>query len=240
MTTKMAEEKVPPKEVVIPAAEAEVPADLQQKANAMADELVAMLIKQTEDYDKRLSTMEATAQPEIMDPILRGGYQYWNCLTAGPYELRRFPPRPYRAHKVIAAGEYYMFVGLIWVNPRHGPGGSLPGTIVLGGREYTARFESINLSDVTDGPDRAFTYTFASPAPVVSRIVWVTRAPDPGPAPHLYEVNLTCDLTLSGQPFAGFATWHWDPDYEPPFMMLPPVPPHLQFERPARFLIYRR
>lgn len=240
MVTAISEEKALPQErVVVKAPEIKVPADTQEKAQHLIDNYVAFLTERTEAYMHRM----AEAKPEAADPTLIGGYQYWNCLTAGPYQ---FPPilGDYRPSKVVAAGEWTLMLGVIWINPVHGPGGSLPGTIALGDRGYRVRFEAMNLSTVTDGPDSPlgppFTGTFASPAPVVSVFPWWHLWADPGPNPNLYEVNFTADITTGGQPFAAFSTWHFDPDTEPPFMMVPPRGPHWQFEIPARFLVYRK
>jgi hypothetical protein len=142
-------------------------------------------------------------------------------------------------NKIVSAGDACLMLGLIWINPALGPGGSLPGTTVLGGRPFRARFEGINLTTVANGPDATFTGTFSSPAPTVTPFVFWMPTPDPGVNPALYEVNLTADVTLGGQPFAAFSTWHYDLDLEPPFLGRPVAGPHWQFERPARFLIYR-
>lgn len=230
MTTMTAEEtRAAQAEVVISAEE------IDQKLKAVGDSLVAKLEKYTEDYGKRLEAQAAL--PELATPNLPGGYQYWNVLTAGPYQF--FANPPYRPGKIIAAGRPAYMIGLIWVNPLNGPGASLPGTIVLGGRPYTMRFESINLTDVVNGPTGVFPGVFGSPANVVTPIYWQIPTPDPGASPNLYEVNMTIDVTLGGQPFAAFSTWHWDPDFEPPFLGRPPMPNHWQFERPARYMIFR-
>lgn len=229
-------------EVVIEAPETEASAEILQKADVFIDRMVKKIEEQTEAYAMRVSVEIEAGRPESGAPMLPGGYQYWNCLTIGPIQFFRNPP--YRPGKIVAAGEACLMLGLIWVNPALGPGASLPGTTVLGGRPFRARFEGINLTTVANGPDRTFTGTFSSPAPVVTRLRWFMPTPDPGVNPALYEVNLTADVTLGGQPFAAFSTWHYDPDYEPEFLRYTPwdrptVSAHWQFERPARFLIYR-
>jgi len=232
--TQTSEEVGYQEDVVVKAPEAEVPEEILAKAEPVVDNYLAFLMERTEAYKFRM----AEAEPEAGEPTLQGGYQYWNCLTRGPYQF--FWDPPYRPSKIIAAGEWALMVGVVWINPANGPGGSLPGTTVLGDRSYRVRFETINLSDVSNGPDRLFRGRFASPAPVVIPFRWWFRPRDPGPDPNLYEVNLTADITQLGQPFAAFSTWHFDPDREPPFLGLPPVGPHWQHETPARFLVYRR
>jgi hypothetical protein len=131
-------------------------------------------------------------------------------------------------------------LGVVWINPLNGPGGSLPGTIVLGARHYRVRFETVNVSNVTDGPDAMFAGVFSSPAPIVSVYPFWFVPADPGPNPRLYETTLTCDIVEGGQPMAAFSTWHVDLDSEPPFLGLPGVPPGLQYDIPARYLVYRK
>jgi hypothetical protein len=144
-------------------------------------------------------------------------------------------------------------MGAIWMNPApinwFPPGPSA--AAVMGAFNLTIRFETINLTNVTDGPD---------PAPVVMAPLgawpigppWlklffvpigggVFPAPPQG-QPHLYEMNVTADV--SGpvpQDFAGYATWVFDPDLEPaiwPPFIQPPVFPRWQYDIPMRFLVY--
>ncbi len=239
MATRVAEKVAPVEELVVRAkpVEVEVPAEIQEKAQRFIDNYMAMLTERTEAYVQRM----AEARPEAGAPQLPGGYQYWNLLTAGPLQFIGYPP--YLPNKIIRAGEWTLMLGVMWINPANGPGGSLPGTIVLGDRDYRVRFEAMNLSTVTDGPDSPvvppFVGTLASPAPVISYFPWWFVPADPGPNPNLFEVTLTADITTMAQPFAAFSTWHYDFDLEPPFLGLPPAGPHWQFEIPARFLVYR-
>jgi hypothetical protein len=234
MATRTAENvRSPQKEVVIKAPETGVSAEATENAQIFVDHMVRRLEMQTQDYVRR-----SAAEIEAGGPQLVGGYQYWNCLTIGPVQFISNPP--FLPSKIVAAGEPALMVGLVWVNPALGPGGSLPGTTVLGGRSYRIRFESINLSTVANGPDATFTGMFNSPASVVTAFTWWMPTPDPGVNPALYEVNLTADISLGGQPFAAFSTWHYDLDLEPPFLGLPGMGPQIEHERPARFLIYHQ
>lgn len=176
--------------------------------------------------------------PQAGGPITYTGYQYWNCLLAGPYQIVGDPP--FRPGNIITAGEPALFIALIWVNPLLSPGGGLAGTTVLGGREYRACFETVDITDVQNGPDWSLTQTFGSPANVVTTIPWFFRAPDPGPSkPKIYETHFAVDVTLPGQPFAAMATWHYDPNSDPGFMMVPSVGPQWQHDVPARYLVHR-
>ena len=128
----------------------------------------------------------------------------------------------------------------MFVNPANSDGGGLPGTVVLGSRPYSARFETVNLSTVTDGPDFPQPPgVFGGPAAVWTPFYQWFLPADPGPQPQLYENNFTIDITNAGQPFAAFATWHIEEYTDPPFFG-PPSPPVYQwsYRQPARYLVY--
>ena len=161
-----------------------------------------------------------------------------NCLTAGPIQF--FGNPPYRPSKIIAAGEATLMFGVVWINPANGPGGSWPGTVVLGGRNYRVRFESINLSHVTNEPVWGRSGAFGNPANQIYIFPWWRTWPDPGVTPNLYETTFTVDIVETGQPMAAFSTWHLDLDREPGFLGRPPVDPQWQYDIPARFLVYRK
>jgi len=222
-----------------PAPEAELPEDIQTKSEQFVANYVAMLTERTQAFPLRMDAYRREkAKVEVGGPVLASGYQYWNCLTVGPIQFYGNPP--YQPSKIIAAGEWALMLGVVWINPANSDGGGLPGTIVLGGRNYRVRFETINLTDVTNGPDHLFASAFDNPAETVNVFRWWFQPADPGPDPALYETTLTADIVEMGQPLAAFSTWHYDIDSEPPFMALPPKPAHWQYEIPARFLVYRR
>ncbi len=242
MATKIHDEvRAPQAEVVISAPEIKIPDEVQQRAQALMDRLTTRLQQYTDDYVKRMTAEldKAQAQPQIGTTI--SGFPYWNCLTYGPYTYDQFTflPSQYMPNKVVAAGDFCLLGALIWINPV-APPFSPPPTIQLGGRSYNVRFEAINLSTVSDGPDGTFPGTFAPVAPVITPMYWWFPTNDPGVNPNLYEVNVTVDLTLSGQPFAAFSTWHFDPDTEPSFLGLPPTMPQWTYERPPRFMVYHK
>ena len=220
--------------------EAGIAPEVEDKAQTFIDNYIAYLKEHTDDYILKLETYrQAQAKPktESGKPTLASGYQYWNCLTVGPIQF--FGNPPYRPGKIIAAGEWALMLGVVWINPANSDGGGLPGTVVLGGRDYRVRFETLNLTDVADGPDMTFTGTFANPAVVVNVFPWWLNLPDPGPNPAMYETILTADIVQMGQPLAAFSSWHIDLDYDPPFLDVPAKGPHQQFEIPARFMAYR-
>jgi len=217
----------------------EVPTDVLDRVRNFVEGYTTSLEAKTEAFARSVEAAKAGPKTEAADPVLPGGYQYWNILSLGPFQAFG-PVGPYRPSKIIAAGELAWMSAVVWINPLAGPGGSLPGTTVLGSRPWRLRFETINLSTVTNGPDATFIGTFSGPAPIVSVFTWFFIPGDPGINPNLYETNVTIDITNPAQPFAGFATWHFDPDIEPGFLGIPTVGPRLQHDIPARYLVYKK
>lgn len=214
--------------------------ETRERAQAFTDEYTARLDEWTEAHVHRMAErqMRAGVDLEAGEPTLPGGYQYWNVFTVGPVQF--FGNPPYRPGKIIAAGQLAFMLGIIWINPANSPGGGIPATVALGSRDWEAYFETVNLTDVTNGPDFPASGTFAGPAPVVTVVPWFFFAPDPGPRPKIYETHFAVDIRQPGQPFAALSTWHFDIDAEPPFLGVPGVPPQFQHDVPARYLVYRQ
>lgn len=205
-----------------------------EKAQQFMNLYYHYLKERTDAYVHRMTELK----PEAGEPVTFLGYQYWNVLTVGPIQF--FTDPPWRPSKIIAAGELTLLLGVIWINPGPDPGGGVPGTVVLGGRGYRVRMETVNLSTVQDGPDANFVGNFAAVPPVINFFPWFFVPPDPGVNPRLFETTLTADVTDVAQPFAAFSTWHWDLDFDPPFLGRPPRGPEWQYDIPARYLVYRR
>jgi hypothetical protein len=221
----------------------DIPIAVKEKAEAFITRYVNDLMQKTEVYQEKLPAYKKEVEAlngqvgfKYGTPVLPSGYQYWNCLTVGPIQFSG--AAPYRPHKIIRAGQLAMMLGIIWVNPMNSDGGGLPGTVVLGDRHYRFAFETMNLSDVTNGPDMIGTLKFGSPAQVVNVVPWFFIPTLKDKRPILYETNFTVDIVEMGQPLAAFSSWHYDIDYEPPFMFLPPMPPHLHHNLPARYMVY--
>jgi len=231
--TRTAEGTTYQEEVVVKAPAMAVSAEIEEKVHLFIDNYVAYLKERTAAYKHRL----LEAKPEAATPVLAGGYQYWNCLTVGPIQFYGDPP--YRPSKIIAAGRDTLMLGVIWINPINGPGGSLPGTVVLAGRTCRVRFESINLSHVLNEPMWGDTRVFDNPAQTIYVFPWVRNWPDPGVTPNLYETTFTADVVETGQHMAAFSTWHLDLDTDRGFLGRPTVGPQGQYDIPARFLVYR-
>ncbi len=215
----------------------DVPAEIEEKAEVFIGKFHNFLKEGTERYLKRLEEKLTQPIPKASGPMLGSGYQYWNALTIGPIQFYGDPP--YRPSKIIRAGELALMLGVVWVNPANSDGGGLPGTLVLSERGYRVRFETINLTNVTDGPDATFVGKFPAPAPVINIFRWYFRPTDPGLNPNLFETTLTADITNLFQPLAAFSTWHYDVDREPSFLWVPEVRPEWQHDIPAKFMVYR-
>jgi hypothetical protein len=167
-----------------------------------------------------------------------GSYVGLDILAYSP--IQSIGPPPYQPHKIIAGGEQATIWAALFVNPAVDipQGFAVPATVQLGGRGFRVRCEQIDLSNLTGGPDFTFQGTFSSPAPSLTWIPFTFTAPDPGANPRLMEANITVDVTDMAQPWAAFATWHFDIDSEPPVQWVPGTPPELQHDIPMRYLIY--
>lgn len=214
----------------------EAPEEIQEEAREFMDNYSEYLLSRTELYMERLAAQRGP-RIEIGEPTLPSGYVYWDLVTISPIQFIGSPP--FLPNKIIAAGELALLLAVLFINPAPANGGP-SATTVLGGRSFRIRFELIDLTNVTNGPDFTFTGLFPPIAPVISFFPVFFFPPDPGLNPQLLEVNVTADITNFGQPFAAFATHHLDIDSEPPFLIVPPVPPELQHDIPLRCMVYKK
>lgn len=249
------------------AAEAEAPvAEVEAELQEIMASYQKTLGQATEVYKAQVAELEASAlkaakeaSPLIAGPVSRFfgiSYPWWNLLVLGPFQ-RVAPLGPFSPSKIIRHGEPAYMIAALWRNPRPMPGGpNLSAAQIMAPFSYRIRGEMMNLSSVTDGPDfRPINGTFG---PGFTNIHTVRIPALPAPAdgrPNLYEVNFTVDLLgpASGlPPFAGYATWVYDPDVEPPFLLprvvlpdgrvitvrVPGTSGGLEHDTPARFLVY--
>jgi hypothetical protein len=245
---------------------------LDPPIQAVIDECKMKLEKATEKYQKQLVQLETIAKqaaegkngaaPLAAEPISQFfgiTYQWWNLLMLGPFQFVA-PGGPFRPSKIIRHGDFAFMLAALWRNPVPMPGGANPSAAqIMAPFQYQIRGEVINLSTVTNGPDflpvgGAFGGGFINihfmPIPVLPPGL----APVEG-NPVLCEANFTVDILGVGPglpPFAGFSTWLYDPDREPPFVIpqifipgigvipvpMPGVAPGLQHDTPARYLVY--
>jgi hypothetical protein len=253
------------------AAETFGPDEVKEQAAAIAEAWKVKLSEQTLQYTKAALALARKSraphteeEPELAEPWawVGGGlppYPWWNVLLGGPYQPGispgpfAGPPGPYAPHKIIAANEWAFMITAVWRNPAGINWNPMnpSSAIMMGALNLNLWFETINLTNCVNGPDFGpFVY-----APLGGGFINVgfvlfppgAFAAPPNGKPALYELNMTADVAgpIAGLPFAGFATWVYDPDLEPaiwppPFFIPPgfPAMPHWQFERPARFMVY--
>jgi hypothetical protein len=216
------------------------------EAQAWMERQDARLKRRVEEYVARLDTTrngqatEAEAAVAEAGEVTVGPYVGLDVLAYSPIQSIGTPP--YAPHKIIRGGEQAVIWALVFVNPAADiPNGfAVPATVQLSGRGFRVRFDQIDLTNVSNGPDFTFTGTFPSPAPALTWIPFPFTAPDPGLNPRLMEANIAVDITDMAQPWAAFATWHFDIESDPGFLgFIPSVPPQLQHDIPMRYLIYR-
>jgi hypothetical protein len=218
--------------------------DVPPEAQAWMERQDARLTRRVEGYVERLEATgngraeEREAGTAEAGEVTVGTYVGLDVLAYSPIQSIATPP--YEPHKIIRGGEQAVIWALVFVNPAVDiPNGfAIPATVQLGGRGFRVRCEHIDLTNVSNGPDFTFTGTFGSPAPSLLWFPFVFTAPDPGVNPRLMEANITVDITDMAQPWAAFATWHFDIESDPGFLGIPSAPSQLQHDIPMRYLVY--
>lgn len=246
------------------AAEAYAPNEVEKHAQAILDAWVAQLKEKTRVYARQVMMQAAQVHPggEGAETAFYSGpiaapYSWFDLVMAGPFQVVAGPDGPFQPNKVIRVDEWSFMLGALWRNPLpvlFDP--TSPSAAALtAAYDFKVWFEAINLTTVEDGPDFEPFLPLPSPiggGPVDGFFALIPPDTFPAPAsgkPHLYEINLTADVTgpgavTAGLPFSGFATWIWDPDLELGFSPLPwftPRPeqgPHWHYDVPARFLVH--
>lgn len=221
----------PPNVIIFPAS---MPSETRQKA--------ASFIKTAADRLSEQSVAYTKAASERRD-LYKHAYPYIELLALGPVQFVKpdsepaperlqagaaaepeNDPFPYRPSTSLRPGEWTMVCCLEWNNPTTGPGGSLPGTVVLGNRPWRIQFEAINRTQMTAGGKKIVSGVFARVAPDVIVRAWFFKAPDPGDTPALYEANVTFTVGIGERQLTRFAAWQPDPSAEAPFLNLSKVP----------------
>jgi len=242
------------------AADVYAPDEVEKHAQAIADAWEARLREQTKVYTRRVRALAREAGPEATGPISQfqsGEYLWWNLLLAGPYQ-RTDPDGPYQPAKIIRHGEWAFMLVALWRNTEPLGIAGPPASQVMAPYEYEVWLETTNITDCANGPDYGpITGTFGGGN---TNVFWVRLRPSDFPEPSqgkptLYEMNMVVDIKGPGPglpPFAGYATWVYDPDSELPFgpvrvwipgvgwvlMNIPGRSARLQHDIPARFLVY--
>ncbi|HWQ13536.1 MAG TPA: hypothetical protein VNL77_12085 [Roseiflexaceae bacterium] len=248
MTTKAMEEVVIRAGRPAPAPAVAVPEHITQEAQQLCSSYEAKLRAYSDRYvaeamkrARRKDAAKLEAEPVV--PVAPP-YPWWNLVLIGPVELGLGTFQP---NRIIRTTSFTLFGAAIWLNPAPIAwiGGNPSAATVMSAFNFQVQLETINLTTVADGPD----LTAPPLGPGLPPLVVVPLIAPPGlfPAPasgkpHLYEGNLTADVTgpVPGLPFAGYSTWVLDLDTAPPFppFGLPPVPAGFQSDIPARFMVY--
>lgn len=211
------------------------PADLAEHVETWIENLKGVVAERTEaNMQRALAQQMGGPQPQLGGPITGVAYEYWDIRATSPQQFIT-PPFNFRPHKIIGAGEFALLSAVLFINPLS-PNGNPSATQYLGGRGFRVRFEQMNLTNVSDGPDFTFVGNFPSPAPVITTFSVGIIAPNPGLNPALMELNVTADITDPAQPFAAFGTQWLDIEGDPGFPV--PQPGGFRFQVPLRYLVY--
>lgn len=207
-----------------------VSADILAKAQSVIDGYTATMTERANAYIERRAQGIGEEQS--------GSYNAFDLAVLSPIQFVATPP--YLPHKVIAGGELTLVLAYMWTNPTVDVANGFlnPASLQLGGRPYRVRFEQVDLTNVTNGPDFTITNTFGPIAPMLTVLPWFFIAPNPGVNPRLMELNVTADVTFPLQPWAAFATNHFDLDNDPAFLGIPGAGPGWRHGQPLRYLVY--
>lgn len=211
---------------------------IEQVADAMAKAWEKKIATQTNDAARLTS-----ASAEAGGPIFPGPYLTWNVLMAGPFQtLSPLGPSPvFAPQKIIEQGEACFFLVAFWRNP-------LPpsfSNLTMAGHTVAYWGETVNLSDVTNGPDLPVAGSFVLDSSIVTVKTIICPpsffsggTPD---RPKLYETTVTARVPANPI-YTAFSTWHFDPDGELPMpsIGMPGVAGGFQHDIPARFLVYKK
>jgi hypothetical protein len=238
------------------AAEVYAQDEMEKHAQVILDAWVAKLKEQTRVYTR--ATMAQVARAS--EPVAAGGeeaelagitstapflppYAWFDLFCAGPFQFA--PGAAFLPHKVIRAGEPSFMLGVLWRNPApiNFIVGNPSAADMMAALNFSVWFETVNLTSVTDGPDFGpFVFSPIGGGFINAFFAPLTFAAPPSGKPNLYEVNMTVDVTGPGivpatLPFSGFATWQFDPDFQPP-TLVPGTIPSFKQDIPARFLVH--
>lgn len=239
------------REAALTALEAFAPNEAEKHAQALLDVWQAKLKMQTTEYVRRMSTVRQAVGGEAPEMALVTNasgslYPWFDLFCAGPYQI--VGGAGYLPHKIIRADEWAFMLCALWRNPAgiNWDPASPSAAGVLSAYHFRIGLPTVNLVSVTAGPVLG-PYDFAPIGGGYINSFYALIPPGTLPVPpqgqpHLYEVNMLVDAfgpneAAASQPFAGFATWIYDPDTQPPTIMSP-APPHWHHDIPVRFLVH--
>ncbi len=217
------------------AAAAEYEGEVEKQAEVIKEAWEAKLKEQSKKY-MMAAAKQADVSKLAAGPVT-GGYLWWDLIVAGPYQVVT-PGGPLLPRKIIQAGEFAFLLGALWRNPVPVVPG-LSAAMLMAPYSFSVWFESGNLTTWSNGPDFGPIAGNFGPGNLNLFLVPIAFPAPPEGKPNLYEINMTADLTTTpGLPFAGYSTWMYDPDTEPPFLGRPGVGPQWQHDIPVRVLVY--
>jgi hypothetical protein len=215
-----------------------VPQDIQDAADAWIEDYKQTLIAGGESYLQRLGAQRSNGAAGLGEPTVND-YVAYDIVAVSPIQFLGLPP--YAPNKIVASGELLLLLAIQWINPvvDVANGFAVPATVQLGGRLMRVTFSQLNLTTGGAGPNFVQNILLPSPAPAFVIIPQFVLAPAVA-STQLIEVNVTSDIVDPAQPYAAFATWHFDTDADLPwFMGFPPaVAPALEHDVPMRYMVY--
>jgi hypothetical protein len=244
----------------------EIPEELGDQGDAIrqtVSDIKERLEQGTEHYRRQIKQMDkqksgnGSGPAELAEPTaVFGGvpYQFFDLIAVGPFQP--IGSGPFRPNRIVRAGEPAFLVAAVWRNPV--PLGFTLGNPsaaeVMAGQQFTIRGQTVNVNDVTNGPDLGpVTGTFGAGF-VDFRVLSIPSLPAPADgSPRLLDITLTIDVrsVASGlPPFAGYASLWLQLDTEPPFVfpfipgvnggpiIVPGLVPSFVRDIPVRVLIY--
>jgi hypothetical protein len=210
-----------------------------QWANGQAARLTERVMSDPPQADGRANGGVA---PRIGAPTTDLGgppYVAFDVIATSPITVAG-PQLIYPPSKIIPAGSLSFLVAFIYTNPFPGNGWVVPASIALGARPWRMTLDLTNLTNGTT-TNLVQAGVFASPAAVITPVIFLLPTPNLGPDPSLYEANVTVYVDVPAQPFAAFATSFFDIDSDPGFPFFPPIPPQnpgYRYELPNRYLVF--
>jgi hypothetical protein len=215
-----------------------VPQEIQDAANTWIEGYKSTLIARGEQYLQRLEAQRANGAVGLGEPTVND-YVAFDIVSVSPIQFLGLPP--YAPSKIVASGELMLLLAVQWINPAVdvANGFAIPATVQLANRMLRVAFDQLNLTTASAGPNFVHHIALPAPAPAFLIIPQFVLAPAVA-SPQLIEINVTSDIENPVQPYAAFATWHYDTDADLPwFMGFPPaVAPGLRHDVPMRYLVY--
>jgi hypothetical protein len=226
-----------------------------EKALSRATEVYGQQYNDLAEKAKASATQKADGVGEIAEPVtsfLGIPYQWFDLIAVGPFQQAQ-PLGPFAPARVIRSGELAVLIAAVWRNPFALPFGPNPSAAqIMAGMQYTVRGQTVNVNDVSNGPDLGpVTNTFGAGNVNVHPLVIPSTPAPPDGSPRLLDISLTVDVRSGAAglpPFAGYASRWLQLDESPPFLFPfvpgvgPVVVPGTQRgfinDTPVRVLIY--